>query len=58
MGFLGKLISATIKTASTPLAVLKDISEAGETNKTGEVLSEAIDDLGDSIDDLTNGDII
>jgi len=58
MGFLGKLLSATVKTAVTPLAVLKDISEAGENNTTGEILDSALEDLGDSLEDLKDGNLI
>ena len=61
MGFLSGLVSATVKTALTPLAVAKDavnvvIDEDADTTKT--LLESASDDLSEATDDLANGELL
>jgi hypothetical protein len=58
MGFFSNIVSATIKTALTPLAVVKDavnIATGEEANTTKDLLSSAGEDLEDAIDDATGG---
>lgn len=61
MGFFSKLISATVKTALTPMAVVKDavnvvIGEEADTTK--ELLESAAEDVKKAGDDAENGDIL
>jgi len=51
-GFLSNLVSATIKVAVTPLAVVKDVVEGEPLETTGELLESAGEDIADTIDDL------
>ena len=51
-GFLENIVSAAIKVAMTPLAVVKDIAEGEPFESTGDLLESARDDLSDAIDDL------
>lgn len=51
MGFLGSLVSATVKTALTPVAVVKDaanITMGDDPNAT----KNLIDSIGDDIDNI------
>lgn len=60
MGFFSNLVSATIKTALTPIAVVKDTIEvvAGyEATHTKDLLDDAKDDLCDAFDKLSDGDL-
>lgn len=56
MGFFSNLISATVKVAITPVAVVKDVvdvatgNEAGNTKK---LLESAGEDVQDAFDDIT-----
>jgi hypothetical protein len=55
MGFFSNIISATVKTALTPLAIVKDATNilAGETpSVTKGLLKSAREDASDAIDDL------
>lgn len=59
MGFLGSLISATIKTALTPVAVLKDVGNVltgEEPNSTKDHIKSIGDDLSEAGDDLCDGE--
>lgn len=56
MGFFSKLISATVKTALTPIAVVKDavnvvIGEEADTTK--DLLESAVEDVKDAMDEIT-----
>ena len=56
MGFFSSIVSATIKTALTPLAVVKDavnIATGQEADATKNLLSSAGEDLEDAVDDAT-----
>jgi len=61
MGFLGKIISATVKTALTPVAVVKDavdIVQGEEPEATKDLLQSAGEDVKDAGDDLAEGNMI
>ena len=51
-GFLGKLGSGVIKTAVTPLQIVKDTFDGDGYEDTGDLIESAIEDVGDSIDEL------
>ena len=56
MGFFSNIISATVKTALTPLAVVKDaidVATGEEPENTKDLLKSAGDDVEDAIDDMT-----
>ena len=51
MGFFGNIISATVKTVLTPVAIVKDVvnvANGDEANATGNLVDSALDDLGDA----------
>lgn len=59
MGFLSNIVSATIKTALTPIAVVKDvvnIATDNEVDATKNLLESAREDASDAIDDLGDGE--
>ena len=61
MGFLTNIISATIKTALTPIAVVKDvvnIATGEEADATKNLLSSAAEDVSDAGDDLGDGELL
>lgn len=61
MGFLSEIISATVKTALTPVAIIKDvidISTGEEPNTTKNLLESAGEDVIKSVDDLGDGEIL
>lgn len=61
MGFLTNIISATVKTVLTPVAIVKDtinIVSGEEADATKKLLSSASDDVSDATDDLGEGDIL
>jgi len=60
MGFLGNLLSATVKVALTPVAVVADVCTAGngKGSNTAEVLGSAVVDVVDACDDAKEGDLI
>ena len=58
MGFLSNIVSATIKTALTPIAVVKDavnIATGQEVGSTKDLLSSAGEDASDAMDELFGG---
>ena len=60
MGFFGELISATVKTALTPLAVVKDVVNVvtGEDiEATEKTVAGIIDNLENAVDELTDGNL-
>ena len=61
MGFLSNLVSATVKTVLTPVAVVKDAFDVvvgDEPNNTKKILESVSDDLEDAADDLGNGELL
>ena len=60
MGFFSKMVSATIKTALTPVAIVKDVVNVTlnkDANATKELLDSSKDDVVDAADDLTEGNL-
>jgi len=58
MGFLSDIVSATIKTALTPVAVVKDVVNVitdKEPNATKDLLNSACEDVYDAVDEITGG---
>lgn len=61
MGFITNLISATVKTALTPLAVVKDAANVvtgAKADATKKLLESAKDDVEDAGDDLADGNLL
>jgi hypothetical protein len=61
MGFLSKMFVATVKTALTPVAILKDVANVAtgeEPNATKRLLESASDDVSDATDDLGDGELL
>ncbi len=61
MGFLTNMISATIKTALTPIAVVKDVVNVAtgeEADATKNLLNSAAEDVADAGDDLGDGEFL
>lgn len=58
MGFLGSLISSAVKVVVSPIAIVSDIANGGETSNTAEILGSAVEDAADSVDSLIEGDIL
>ena len=56
MGFFSKIISATVKTALTPVAILKDavnIATDKKADATKELLESAGEGVSDAMDEIT-----
>lgn len=56
MGFFSNIISATIKTALTPIAVVKDVVNVAigeDADATKELIKSAGKDVEDAFDDIT-----
>jgi hypothetical protein len=61
MGFLTNMISATVKTVLTPVAVVKDvvnIATGEEADATKNLLSSAAEDVADAADELGDGEFL
>lgn len=61
MGFFSNLISATVKTALTPVAIVKDtvnVVTGEESDTTKELLESAGDDVVEAAEDLGDGNIL
>jgi hypothetical protein len=61
MGFLTNIISATIKTALTPVTVVVDVVNVAtgqDADATKKLLSSAVKDTGDAVDDLCDGNAL
>jgi hypothetical protein len=61
MGFLTNIISATVKTVLTPVAVVKDvvnIATGEEADATKNLLSSAAEDVVDAADELGDGEFL
>lgn len=60
MGFFSNIISATVKTALTPLAVVKDavdVVKGKEPETTKKLLESAKEDAKDAIEDLGDAEL-
>ena len=61
MGFLTNVLSATIKTALTPIAVAKDvvnIATGEEADSTKSLLESAKDDVEEGFEDIADGEFL
>mgnify|MGYP000058591777 CR=1 FL=1 len=61
MGFLSSIVSATIKTALTPVAVVKDavnVVTGQEADATKRLLESSAEDVKESFDDLGDGEFL
>jgi|688.fasta_scaffold2288794_1 hypothetical protein len=61
MGFFTNIVSATIKTALTPIAIVKDavnIATGNEVDSTKELLQSATEDVADAFDELGDGEVL
>ena len=61
MGFLSGIISATVKTALTPVAIVKDVTNIAtgeEPDTTKNLLESAANDVAQAADDLGDGDVL
>ena len=61
MGFLTNMISATIKTVLTPVAIVKDvvnIATGEESDATKNLLSSAAEDVADAAEELGDGEFL
>jgi len=61
MGFFSNLISATVKTALTPVAVVKDtvnVVTGEEPEETKKLIESAGEDLQDAGEELADGEIL
>jgi hypothetical protein len=58
MGFFSDILSATVKVALTPIAILKDvvnIATGQEPDATKDLLQSAGEDLSDAVDEACGG---
>jgi len=58
MGFFDNILGAAVKTALTPLAVVKDavnVVTGEEPDATKKLVKSALDDLEEAVDDITGG---
>lgn len=61
MGFLSNMFSAAVKTALTPVAVVKDavnVVTGEEPDATKNLLSSAAEDVAEAADDLGDGEVL
>jgi len=61
MSFFGKGFSALVKTALTPIAIVKDavnVATGQDADATKELLESAGDDVKEAADDLADGEVI
>ena len=59
MGFLSNIVSATIKTALTPIAVVKDVVNIAtdkDADATKNLLESAKEDASDAFDNMGDGE--
>ena len=59
MGFLSNVLSATVKTVLSPVAIAKDVVNVlsnEEVDATKNLISSAVDDIEEGFDDLADGD--
>lgn len=60
MGFFSNIISATVKTALTPVAIVKDVVNVvtgDDADATKKLLSSAKKDADDAFDDLGDAEL-
>ena len=60
MGFFTNIISATVKTLLTPVAIVKDVVDVAtgeEADNTKKLLESAQEDAKDAIEDLVDGEV-
>ena len=60
MGFISGIFSAVVKTALTPVAIVKDgvdIVSGEEPETTKSLLESAKEDVEDAIDDICDGEL-
>jgi hypothetical protein len=60
MGFLSNIVGATIKTALTPVAIVKDVVNVATGEKadaTKNLLNSAVKDASQATDDLCDGEL-
>lgn len=61
MGLFSNLFSAVVKTALTPVAVVKDavnVAIGEEADETKKLIESAGDDVKDAADDLADGEVL
>jgi hypothetical protein len=61
MGFLSNMFSAVVKTALTPVAVVKDVVNVvtgEEPDATKDLLTSAAEDVAEAAEDLGDGEIL
>jgi hypothetical protein len=61
MGFLTNMFSAVVKTALTPIAIVKDVVNVvtdQEADSTKTLLESAADDVSEAASDLGDGDVL
>ena len=61
MGFLSNMISATVKTVLTPVAIVKDVVNVAtgeDADATKNLLKSAVEDVKDAGDDLGDGELM
>jgi hypothetical protein len=61
MGLFSSLVSATVKTVLTPVAVAKDVVNVvtgEEADATKSLLESAAEDVSDAADDLGDGEML
>jgi hypothetical protein len=61
MGFLSGMFSAVVKTALTPVAIVKDavnVVTGEKADATKLLLESAAEDVSDAVDDLGDGEML
>ena len=61
MGFLSGMFSAVVKTALTPVAIVKDAANVvtgEEVSATKDLLQSAVEDVEEATDDLGEGEVL
>lgn len=61
MGFLSGMFSAVVKTALTPVAIVKDavnVVTGEEADAIKSLLESAAEDVSDAVDDLGDGEML
>ena len=61
MGFLSGMFSAVVKTALTPVAIIKDtvnVVTGEEAEATKSLLTSAAEDVSDAVEDLGDGEVL
>lgn len=61
MGFLSGMFSAVVKTALTPVAIVKDVANVATGNKanaTKKLLESASNDIEEANEDMGNGEFL